>query len=356
MEKIMINKKNQTKINNQHYAEIKKQLIDLSLSENPLGCSPMVHEAIKNCHLHVSSYPDPHGQKLKCALAKDNKLQPQNFFISNGSESIIFHLPKIISNQQPCIIIPKLTFPLLKQAARLHHKKIMNISMTLNYESDLEAIQSSITHRTGMIYICNPNNPTGEVISQKKLISFVHSIPSHIIIVIDEANIEFGGISLINQISHTPNLIILRTFSKAYGLAGIRVGFAAASEILIQKLEEISQPFPISNMSQMLAITALKDRAFLSHTKKFISIERRILVSRLSQMGFDIFPSKTNNLFVKIPSEISETEFVNHLKHSKISVILGENFDGFDNKFFRLSIKDQKTNRLFLNAMKLLCY
>jgi histidinol-phosphate aminotransferase len=356
MEKIMINKKNQTKINNQHYAETKKQLIDLSLSENPLGCSPMVHEAIKNCLLHVSSYPNPHGLKLKCALAKHSKLQPQNYFISNGSESIIFHLPKIISNQQPCIIIPKLTFPLFKQAALLHHKKIVAAPMTLNNQTNLEAIKSSITNLTGMIFVCNPNNPTGEVISQKKLISFVNSIPSHITIVIDEANIEFAGISLINQINHVPNLIILRTFSKAYGLAGIRVGFAAASEALIHKLEEISQPFPISNMSQMLAIVALKDQAFLSHTKKFISIERGKLVSRLSHMGFAIFPSKTNNLFVKIPPGISETEFVNHLKHSKISVILGENFDGFDNNFFRLSIKDQKTNRLFLNAMKLLSH
>lgn len=347
----MINKKNQNSNTNQHYSETNRGTIDLSLSENPLGCSLVVTKLLKELSQRINVYPDPYADNLAQALATATNMKSNNFFISNGSESIIFHLQKLISNQNPHIIIPQLTFPLFKNVARIHHRKITSIPMISNFKTDLRAIASSVTNRTGMICLCNPNNPTGEVISHTRLVSFIRSIPSHIIIVIDEANIEFAGKSVVDQVSTFPNLIILRTFSKAYGLAGLRVGYAVAQEPHILALRQITQPFPISNVSQMLAVAALKDQKFISMTKTFIISQRNLLTKKLSQLGFNVCPSKTNNLFIQIPKQLSSQDFINFLNQSGISVISGEHFEGFDNRFFRLSIKDEKTNQAFLKIM-----
>ncbi len=344
--------KNENKGMQQLYAFGKKSKIDLSLSENPLGCSPLVSYAIKSMTFDCSEYPKPNGFLLKEKLAVQFDLEEDNFFIASGSESIICALPQLCSGNNPEVVVPQLTFPMLSLSAELAGVIVKKIQMTTSLGIDLEKIKRSITINTQMIFICNPNNPTGGVLSKKAMKSFLNKIPKSIVVVIDEANIEFGGKTMISEVENSSNLIVLRTFSKGFGLANLRVGFACASKEIITSLEQNNQPFPISGLSEELAIVALGDTEFIETTKKFVAVQRARMKAALEQLGFRVFPSDANNLFVQLPSSLSKENFVQKLEEAEISVVLGSNFPGFDDGFFRLSIRDEGTNERFLEFVK----
>ena len=157
---------------------------------------------------------------------------------------------------------------------------------------------------------------------------------------------------MLAEVKNRDNLIVLRTFSKAFGLASLRVGFAVASGRLIQRLEEATPPFPISSISEQLAVVTLKDRGFLAKTREFVARERLFLEKELKAVGFQVFPGQANNLFIKIPEFLSAEQFLTALRNNDVSVVTGSSFEGFSDKFFRISVGDEKTNRQFIEKMK----
>jgi len=337
---------------NRLYALTEKRPIDLSLSENPLGCSPMVSNALKQLNVELNSYPSPNSKLLRNKLALKFSLKETNFFVANGSESIINHLPRIFCNSGDEVLIPKLTFPLFSVCSELAKTKVVLANMTDSLGINLFEITKKISKHTKIIFLCNPNNPTGSVLPKKNIIQFLKKVPKNILVVVDEANIEFGGTTVVNQLDKFNNLIILRTLSKGFGLALLRIGFAIANQNIIKKLEEETPIFQISGISEQLACIALDDDEFLQKTKQATRVERLLLTKALKKLDFTVFPSKANNLFVKIPRFISAEQFTNKLEEKGVSVIMGEHFDSFDNSFFRLSIRDNKTNKLFIQKIK----
>lgn len=336
------------------YAFGKKRSLDLSLSENPLGCSPMVSSAFKKLKLNFNDYPKVNGGSLKKALSKKLSINEKLFFIANGSESIINMIPRILCKPNDEVIIPQLTFPMFKTCSELAGLKTKLIKMKNNLEIDLNGILKRITNKTKLIFICNPNNPTGNVLSKNKLISFLNKVPNSVLVVLDEANIEFAGETLINEVIKRRNLIILRTFSKGFGLANLRIGFAVASKLIINKLEEEINIFPISGISEKLAIAALEDDLFLKKTKQFIKKERTFLKESLSEIKFKVFPSQANNLFIKLPKSINKEVFLEEINKSDISLVKGNNFGELDNQFFRISPRKRKINEEFLKRVKVI--
>lgn len=334
------------------YALTEKRSIDLSLSENPLGCSPRVIRAFKSLELVLNDYPAPNGGLLRKSLATKFCLKENNFFIANGSESIIHDLPRVFGGSGSEVIVPALSFPMFAICSELAGNIVRIAEMTQQLGIDLGKVRELLSGNTKIVFICNPNNPTGSVLPRSEVLQFLDTVPQSTLVVVDEANIEFGGESVVDEVSRRNNLVVLRTFSKGFGLAAIRVGFAVAHPQIIQKLEEETPVFQTSRVSEKLAEVALKDASFITTTRCFVSSERQVLRTALQGLGFHVFPSVANNLFVEIPTHIDQKKFADFLKRESISLVMGSSFTGFDNSFFRLSVRDQATNKLFIATMQ----
>lgn len=351
-EKMKNNRTNQPRAMKKLYALTEKRPIDVSLSENPLGCSPRVSSALKQMRVDFNDYPSPNAKKLRKKLSDMFLLNIDNFFVANGSESIINDLPKVFCKVGDEVIISKLTFPMFAVCSELAGLNVISVEMTTDLGIDLEGIIKRISDKTKMIFICNPNNPTGSILTRKDIIEFINKVPKNVLIIVDEANIEFGGESVISEIINQKNLIVLRTLSKGFGLATLRIGFAVADKSIIQRLEEETPIFQISGISEELACIALDDDQFIQKTKQFTVKQRLFLQSQLIKLGFSIFPSEANNLFIKIPNSLSINQFVKKLAEKGISAVMGSNFDGFDDSFFRVSIRDEETNQKFIQKIE----
>lgn len=333
------------------YAFGEKLPIDLSLGENPLGCSPKVVVALKDISLKdFFDYPDPDSLELKSALSKMFQINSEGIFVANGSEAIIKLLPQAILKSDDEVIIPILTFPMFEKAVQLVGGKVILSKMTKDFDINLSDIRKRITKNTKLIFLCNPNNPTGKVIPKDIILEFVRS--TNILVVVDEANIEFGGNTVIREAQNTDNLIVLRTFSKGFGLAGLRIGFCVANPSVIERLKQIGQPFPVSSIAQKLAITALKDKKFMLKTQQFMKKEREFLTLELQNRGFNVVKSEANNLLVKVtPIFKSSTDFSQQLKLKGVSIVDGINFNGLGTNFLRVSPRLRLINEQFINAI-----
>lgn len=334
------------------YALQPKGLIDLSVSENPLGCSPLVMRVFKRLRPNFNDYPDPRATELVQALADFFVCQPDQILIGNGSESFILEICRLLVKSDEEISAPKLTFPMFALSGELIGARIRLVPMDTKLGINLDQVSKLINSNTKLIFLCNPNNPTGSVLAKAKLLKFLKNLPTRVVCVVDEANIEFGGESVLPEVLKLKNILVLRTFSKAFGLAALRVGCVVGDSRLINRLREQMPIFPVSSISQQLVAVALKDKQFLIKTKKFIEKEREFLTKELKRLGFTVFPSQANNLFVKLPNNVKTTEFWNFLDEASVSLVKGESFHGLTNLFFRVSPRLRKTNRQFISVLE----
>lgn len=333
------------------YAFNKKLKIDLSLSENPLGCSPRVFNALRRNIKKVVEYPDPTSSKFIQTLAKNFRISNKQILPGNGSESLIDLICRVLLQPRDEVVLPELTFPLFERAVLLAKGKPIFVKMRRNFQIDLQALKSRKDKQTKLFIICNPNNPTGKVINQANLLKFVKSV-SPIPVLIDEANIEFGGESMISSIKRKNNLLVLRTFSKAFGLAGLRIGVLFGSEKLIEKFKPFIQPFALNSFAGKAGIIALQDKKFIEQTQTFMAEERRFLTNELREREFMVFNSEANNLLVEVNRIFpSATQFVKLLNKNSVSVVSGKSFRGLGDRFIRVSPRSRKTNRLFLQVI-----
>jgi len=338
------------------YAFGTKLPIDLSLSENPLGCSPRVAMALKGLSdKDFFDYPDPDSSKLRMVLAKKLQVEAASIFVANGSEAIIKLLPQVLLNDNDEVVIPELTFPMFEIATKLAGGKVVFSKMTDEFAIDIDDIEARISKNTKLIFLCNPNNPTGQIIQKQSILNFVKSVKANVIV--DEANIEFAGETVIREVRKLRNLIVLRTFSKGFGLAGFRVGFCVANRDVVERLKGAGQPFPVSTIAQKAAILALEDEQFMKKTKDFMKKERKFLTKELSLREFKVVRSKANNLLVKVNKVFkSSTEFVNKLNEKGVSVVDGASFKGLNGQFIRVSPRLRTTNEKFIKAIDDILY
>ena len=324
----------------------KKLKVDLSLSENPLGCSPASLVAIKNKFDTISTYPDPNCSKLKKAISQKLKISQEKIILGNGSESLIDLVCSAILKPGDEVILPQTTFPLFERSILFACGKPVFAKMEKNLGINLKALKEKVSLGTRLVILCNPNNPTGQTLSRSKIIKFVKSVSS-LPVLVDEANIEFGGESVIDQVTNLPNLLVLRTFSKGFGLAGLRIGFLVGPEKIIKKIRKIQQPFAVNTLAQEAALAVFTDQKFITKSGKFMDNQRQFLTKELTKRGFKVFPSESNNILVKT----DRPSLARFLEKNGVSVIRGEFFRGLDNRFFRLSPRLPETNKKFLKII-----
>lgn len=310
--------------------------IDLTLSVNPLGCSPRVLKALSAITMaDISSYPKT--STFISLLAKRMNYDTSNIILGAGSEQLIKLIAQSILNKSDVVLVEKGSFGLFTKESLLKNATVKTVSLE-------EMISMP---KPKIIFIANPKTPTGEVTDFKLLKKLISTMKTSFV-VIDEANGEFLEKSLISDAVKAGNVITLRTFSKVIGLAGLRIGFAVGSKQVISQLSEFQQPFPVSQIAINLATTALKDKAFINNSKRFIDNERTFLTKELKKRNLKVSNSVTNNLFI---STTSSSKLVVELAKRGVSVIDGSFFPGIETPGFRISLKDRKTNRLFLKKL-----
>lgn len=332
------------------YTSQEKLPIDLSLGESPLSPSPKILMAISEATKNANRYPDPECIELKKSLANRFSLPEPFFIVGNGSEELIALITQNLIKPGDEVVIPKVTFPLFEKAVKLAFGIPIFSKMNPNFSINLKAIKTKISPKTELIFICNPNNPTGTVLGRNKLIKFIRQV-FPITVVVDEAHVEFGGKSVIKVVKELKNLIVLRTFSKASGLAGLRIGFAVADPKIIKVLRKNQQLFAVNSLAQAAAIAILKDEKQLNKNIKLIQAEKRFLARQLKKRGVEIIGSRTISLFVRAPKRFRGQNFPRLLQSQGVSVVNGNSFRKLNSDFIRITPQKREVNKKFLTAI-----
>ncbi len=277
--------------------------IKLASNENPLGPSPRALEAMKGVLEGLNRYPDGGGYYLKQALADRYGLSPENFTLGNGTNEVLENIGKAFLDPGDQAIMGDAAFivfhivPQLCQAERI-------VVPLKDFVHNLEEMAERITPRTKMVFLANPNNPTGTAVDEEQLGAFLTNIPSRVMVVLDEAYAHYptmpGYPDGFRFIADYPNLFVLRTFSKAYGLAGIRVGFGAGHPDCVKAVEKLREPFNVNSLALAAALAALKDVDHIEKSSRLNAEGLGFLYGRLDEMGIPYVPSQANFLLVEV--------------------------------------------------------
>ena len=276
----------------------------LASNENRLGYSDKVPPAVSKAMGHVHDYPDPIARTLRARIAERNEVQPENVMLAGGSESLIANICRTFFRQDEEAITIDATFVGFFVHANAENVKLKKIPVTHDYRFDLEAILNAISSKTKVIYIANPNNPTGTYISKEEFEAFMTMVPDDIIVVMDEAYYEYA--LCVKDYPRAldfgyDNVITLRTFSKAYGLAGFRIGYAIAHQKLIEVMMKTKLTFEPTALAQVAASAAYGDTAFLEKSRKHVEEEKSRLYKLLDEFDVEYVPSISNSVLMVLP-------------------------------------------------------
>ncbi|MBN1353415.1 MAG: histidinol-phosphate transaminase [Candidatus Omnitrophica bacterium] len=336
--------------------EVKRQLglkkvIKLASNENALRPSGAVIRAARRAVLSANRYPDGGCFYLKKELSKRFKVKPGRIIIGNGSDEIIILAVKAFLAKGEEVIIAKQTFLIYEIASQIGEAKIRYAPLK-NYRYDIDAIIRLITDKTKMIFIANPDNPAGTYLGKREIERLVRSAPRDTILYFDEAYFEFA-----KNMKDFPdtmkylgrkNVIVTRTFSKAYSLAGLRIGYGFSSENIIECLNRVREPFNVNSVAQEAAIAALCDKAYLDKTLKLVQNGKAYLYEKLGSLGIKYVPSATNFILIDVGMN-SKTVFKRLLKRG---IIVREMSPWKLKNFIRVTIGTVKENRVFIKALK----
>jgi histidinol-phosphate aminotransferase len=327
-----------------------RNVIKLASNENPLGPSPKALEAAKAALTEIARYPDGGGFALKRALATKLGVLPEQVTLGNGSNDILEFAARAFVTAQDEVLFSQHAFavyPIVTQAVGARAVEVP----ARNWGHDLAAMRAAITARTRLVFIANPNNPTGTWLPRDALREFLDNVPENLIVVVDEAYFEYVEESAypdsIAWLARYPNLVCARTFSKIYGLAGLRVGYGISSPTVADLLNRVRQPFNVNSIAQAAALAALDDPAHLAKTRRLNTEGMQQLVQGFGQMGLSYIPSVGNFVCV----EVGEAGQV-YEKLLRAGVIVRPIANYGMPRHLRVTVGRADENRRFLDALK----
>lgn len=325
----------------------------LASNENPLGASAAVEKAIQQELKQIARYPDGSAFELKQALAEMYNVSPEQIAIGNGSNELLELVARVFAGPNDEVIYSQYAFAVYPIAAQVVGATGVSVPAK-DWGHDLNAMLAAITEKTKLIYIANPNNPTGTLITTNQLTDFLAKVPEKVVVVLDEAYFEYAiagvgeypdGLSFINKYS---NLIISRTFSKAYGLASLRIGYMIANKEIIQYINTIRAPFNVNHFALVAATAALQDSNFVAESVKLNQQGMRQVIAALDDLSLNYIPSVGNFLCIEVGEKSSE---INRLL-LKEGVIVRPVANYGMTDFLRVSIGSQVENQHFIDALK----
>jgi len=277
------------------------EIIKLASNENPLGPSPKALVAMRAALDAAQLYPDGGGFHLRNALAEELGFARENIILGNGSNEVIEFIGHAFLDRGDDVITSKHAFIAYKLIAALFGARTIE-TPSPNFQPDLKAILEAITAKTRIIFIANPNNPTGALIPQDKIDTFVAGIPENIVVVFDEAYFEFldRPPDTLRYVRGGRNVLVLRTFSKIHGLANLRVGYGIARREMIDVLQKTRQPFNVNGIAQIGALAALDDKVHQRRTKAVIDEGRAYLEKQFREMKLEFVPAAANFVMANV--------------------------------------------------------
>ncbi len=331
-------------------------LVDFSSSINPLGPPASVQRAMAQAADRIAPYPDSSSQRLRDAIARRWNLDAQSILVGNGSTELLFLAARAFRPKATAIVGP--TFSEYERAARLVGSDVRHIMMDVDkgFQWNPTAQNWDTLLKSQMCYICNPNNPSGTVFSKKFLMEIVRRFP-RTLFVLDEAFVDFIGdpicLSLMAEAAKVDNLIVLRSFTKFYAIAGLRLGFAVASPGIIRCLEKFKEPWSVNSLAQTVGERMLDEIAFEQRTRRWLPEEREWLRSQLVGLPeISCFHSEANYLLLKIlSSRLDARDLFQKLLPFRIVIRDASNFHGLDARFIRVAVKTREQNTLLLEAL-----
>lgn len=327
-----------------------RHALKLASNENPFGPSPKAVAAAGKALAKLHRYPDASCFYLKKALSAKFRLSEDRIAVGNGSDELIVMAIRAFVAQDEEVLTARPTFLIYRIAAQVHGSKVVEIPQK-NFRYDLKAMAKAVTPRTKMIFIANPDNPTGTYVRSAEFKAFLKDIPTRCLVFMDEAYYEYAAaekdyprtLDMLNR----PNLIVSRTFSKAYGLCGLRVGYSFAHPDVTAGMNKVREPFNINSPAQAAARAALEDKAFLNRVISQTCRERRLLDAQLRKRGLHTVPSAANFILIHVgPAAHSLYEgllrrgvIVRHMKSWGLE------------EFIRVTVGRSGDNRVFLKAL-----
>ncbi|OQX14805.1 MAG: histidinol-phosphate transaminase [Desulfobacteraceae bacterium IS3] len=325
--------------------------IKIASNENPLGPSPKAIEAIRGALGNLHRYPDGSAYYLVRKLAEKLNVSPENIVLGNGSDEVIGMLTRVLLQPGDEAILPQPAFLVYDMMIRCDSATPVYVPLK-SLAIDLESMKNKVTPKTRMIFLTNPNNPTGTIISKAAFEDFLESIPPEVVIVADEAYIEFvrdaDCFHGLDYLHGGRCVVTLRTFSKIYGLAGLRIGYGVMPKQLAELLNRIRQPFNANSLAQVAAIAALDDTEFFRKTLKTVHEGLEFLEKELDRLGVRHFPTQANFFLIDMKKNAAEV-FEGFLKQGVI--VRSMISYGFP-EYIRVNVGTHEENLRFIKAME----
>lgn len=326
-------------------------IIKLASNENPFGPSPQAQQAIKEEAGHVELYPDADAYLIKQALGRHFNLGSEHFFVGNGSDEIIKLFSETFYQPGDEVVIPSPTFSVYAASAHLMGAKVIAVKGDDGYRHDIGRMAAEVTDRTKAIFICNPNNPTGTIVSRNEFDSFINSVPNHVLVVMDQAYLDYvddpdcaQGIEYIDR----GNVLVLRTYSKIHGLAGLRLGFGIAHPALIDCLNRVKEPFSVNILAQKIGAVALEATDHVAKSKSNNAQGKQQIYGGLKELGLPYLETQANFILFQVPME---TQPIYEALLRKGIIIRKADSFGLPRNF-RVTIGTPAQNERFLKAME----
>ena len=330
-----------------------ESILDLSANINPFGIPDSVKKAIVDNIESYSNYPDPLCRELRKALELHENIDFRNIICGNGAADIIFKITLGLQPKKALLIAP--TFAEYEEALYLVNSKIdyydLKEESGFNIEED---ILNSITKDLDIMFICNPNNPTGIPINKTLMLNILDKCKeNNVILIVDECFIDFlteeEEYSIKSYIPKYNNLIILKAFTKIYAMAGLRLGYMMCSNIIIiNKINSIGQPWSVSTVASKCGVAALKEIDYVNKTKDCIKENREYLIEELRGLGYKVFESKVNYILFKT----QHTYIKDKLEELGILIRSCSNYRNLNNEYFRIAVKSRANSKYLIKCLK----
>lgn len=337
----------------------KNRLIDFSVNTGPLGPSARVKNIIAKNIDKISLYPEPASERLKKRLASFHRISAENILMGNGSVELIYLIPRIIKGKGVLIDAP--AFSEYEFAARAAGKNPVFIirRQADNFKTDLNKLTRNIP-RAGLVFICNPNNPTASLVTRKEILTLLKECEKNkSILAIDEAFIDFAcgraGTGLIAETVNSKYLLILRSLTKFFSIPGLRLGYLIGHTFLINRISGLQYPWNISSLAQIAGEEAVKDKKYIKQTKDCVRQEKKYLFNELIKIKeIQIYPSEANFFLCRLnnPKMNMASRLRSILLKKGILIRDCANFRGLDNSFFRIAVKTREESSKLISALR----
>ncbi|NOX20546.1 MAG: histidinol-phosphate transaminase [Nitrospirae bacterium] len=326
-----------------------KEAIKLASNENPLGPSPLAVEEIQKHLIKINRYPDGSGYYLKKALSSHLGVSEESLILGNGSNELIDIAVKTYMTADDEAVMAWPSFVVYPLAVQMIGAKSIKVPLTEDLRHNLKEMAKAITDRTKIVFVANPNNPTGTINYADEFDAFMKDVPEDVLVVVDEAYYEYVTDNrypdTLEYLKAGRNLLILRTFSKAYGLAGLRIGYGISREDIIIEMNKIREPFNTNSLAQVAALKALEDKEHLKRSIEINEKGKHYLYKAFDELGLEYVPTETNFIFVKLKGITSQELYGRLLKKGVIIRPIGEDS-------VRITIGLEEENRVLVQQLK----